>query len=151
MRDHAEQRQPIQPLVAEGKRGMAFVLLEDEHEQAAAVDVTCARDRRVHDRLLDDPVEAKRRLGLDARRRRHGGKRLRQHLVHLFLQDVELHAAGREHAPRLWLVDNRQQQMLEADGVVTPVGGEPEGALNGLERLRRERNRALTHGVAAQS
>jgi hypothetical protein len=42
-------------------------------------------------------------------------------------------------------VGNRAQQVLEGDGIVTPLGREPEGALNRLERLRRERDGGLGH------
>ena len=70
VRDDAQQRQPIDALRAQEVRGVALLLLQHEHEQAAAVDLLGARHRGVHHGLLDDAIEAERRLGLDRRRRR---------------------------------------------------------------------------------
>ena len=148
VRDHTEQRQAIDALRAQEVRRVALFLAQDEHQQAAAVHVRGARHRGVHHRLLHDAVEAKRRFRLDRARGGHGRKRLRQHLLELPLHDVHVRAAGDQNPPRLRLVGDGDEQMLEANGVVPKVGRQPERALDRLQRLRREGNRALAHSAS---
>ena len=145
VRDHPQQRQSIEPLVLQEERGVAFLLLQHEDEQAAGVDLLRARHRRVHDGLLDDAIESDRRLGLDRTGSRNRRECLRQHFVDLLAQRVEIDAAGREQPARLRLVGDRAQQMLEADGVVAAVGRQAERALNRLERFRRKGNWRFAH------
>ena len=61
----AQQRQPIDALLAQEVRGVALLFLQQEHQQRAALDLLRARRCGVHDRALDDAIEAERRFGLD--------------------------------------------------------------------------------------
>jgi hypothetical protein len=65
VRDDPQQRQSLDPVVAQEEGGMALLLLQDEHDEAAAVDVLGARHGGVDDRLLNDSIESERRLRLD--------------------------------------------------------------------------------------
>jgi hypothetical protein len=145
MRNHAKQRQPVHALPPQEVGGVAFLLLEDEDEQAAAVHVLRARHRGVHHRLLDHAVEAERRLRLDGGGGRHGRKCLEQHLVELRLEEIDMRAAGGQDAPRLRLLGNREQQVLQPDGIVAPVGRQAERPLDRLDRLGSEGYGTLTH------
>ena len=62
--------------------------------------------------------------------------------VQLSTKHLQVGAARGQDAPALRLVGDREQQVLEPDGVVAPVGCHAERALNRLQRFRRER-----HGV----
>ena len=145
VRDDAKQRQPVDALAAQEVGGVALFLLQHEHQQAARVHVLGAGHRRMDDRLLDDPIEARRRLRLRRVRRRNRREGFRQHLVHLPPERFEIDAAHRQHVAAVLFVGNRAQQVLERHGVVTPLGGQAEGALDRLERFGRERDRRLCH------
>ena len=80
-----------------------------------------------------------------ALRRRHRGEHLAQHLVEIGAHGVGVHATRRQNAPRMRLVEERAQQMFEPDGVVTTFGGQLEGPLDRLERLRSKGNRGRRH------
>ena len=98
---------------------------------------------RVHDRLLDDPIQPHCGLGFRRSRRRHWRKGLREHLFELLPQNIEIDAAGREHVPRLRLVGRRPEKVLEPDCIVTALSRQTECALNGFECLGSEGNRRL--------
>ena len=135
MGDDAQQREPIDALTAKEIRRVALLLLQDENEQTAGVDMLGARDRGVHHRLLNHAIEAERRLGFHGGRRGDGRKRLLERVMQLAQQRLQVDAArDHQNAARGWLVDNRQQQMLEPD-IVTTLGGKPKCPLNRLERL----------------
>ena len=145
MRDDAQQRQAIEPLVLQEERRVAFLFLQDEDEQASGVDMLRARHRRVNDRLLNHAIEGDGRLRFDRRGRGDRRERLGEHFVHLLAQRIEVDAACRKQRACLRLVGDRAQQVLEADGVVPAIGGEPERPLDRLERLGRERDWGFTH------
>jgi hypothetical protein len=94
----------------------------------------------VHHRLLNDAVETNRRLGLHLVGTRHRLERLAQHLGDLSAERVNVRAATHQNAPRLRLVRGREEEVLEPDCVMPPLGGETDRAVNRLERFRRERN-----------
>ena len=131
-------------------RRMAVLLLQQEHQQAAAVDLLGTRRGRMQHGVLDDAVKAERRLRLDRRRCRQRRERLAEHVVQLPPQRLEVGAAGRQHPPPLRLVGDRQQQVLEADRVVAPIGRHAEGALDGFQRLGCEGNRRLAHCISTR-
>ena len=145
VRDHPQERQSIEPLALQEERGVAFLLLQHEDEQASAINLLCARHRRMHDGLLDDAIESDGRLGLDRTGSWNRCERLGQHFVDLLAKRIEVDAARRQQPPRLRFVGERAQQMLEADGVVPPVACQAKGALNGLEGFRRKGNWRLAH------
>ena len=60
MRDHPQQRKPVDPLLAQKVRRVTLLFLQHEDEQAARIDVLRARHRGVHHRLLNHPVEPER-------------------------------------------------------------------------------------------
>ena len=95
VRDHAQQRQAIDALLAQEVRRVAVVFLQQEHEQRAAVDLLRARRGGVHDGALDDAVEADRRFGLHGLLAGHRRKRLAQHLVEIAPELRQIDAAGR--------------------------------------------------------
>ena len=65
-----------------------------------------------------------------------GRKRLLERVMQLAQQRLQVDAArDQENAARGWLVDNRQQQMLEPHDIVTTLGGRAKCPLNRLERL----------------
>ena len=148
VRDHAEQRQAIDALGAQEIRRVALLLAQDEHEQAAAVHVRGARHRGVHHRLLHDAVEAERRLRLDGLEVGTGVNAFASTSCELPLHRVHVGATGNQNPPRLRLVSDGDEQMLEANGVVPQVGRQTERALDRLQRLRREGNRALAHSAS---
>ena len=145
VREHAQQKQTFDTLRSQEVRGVTVLFLEKEDEQASALDVLRARRDGVHHRLLNHAVESERRLRLDDGRRGDWSERLREHVGQLAAEDVEVSATGCQHAPRLRLVGDRQQQVLEPDLLMTTIGGHAKGALNRLQRFRRERHWCLTH------
>ena len=145
MGNDPQQRETIDSLTPQEVRRMTLLLLEHKDQETARVDMLGARYRRVDDRLLYHAIQAERRLGLGRAGRRHGRKRLGQHLVHLPPQHVEVHAAHRQHLPSVGFVGDGPEQVLERHRVMTAFGREVEGALDRLERLRRERNMRIRH------
>ena len=92
---------------------MALLLLEQEDEETSRVHMRRARDRTVDDRLLDYAVQADRRFRLGDLWRRHRSEGLGQHLVHLLSQQVDVHAAHRQHLLSVRFIGNGPQQVLE--------------------------------------
>ena len=145
MRQHAKQEQTLDALRAQEVRSVTVFLLKQEHEQASALDVLRARRDGVHHRLLNDAVESQRRLRLDDGRCGDRSERLGEDIGQLATEYVQLGTTRREHTPRLWLVGDGQQQVLEPNLFVSTVGGDAEGALDGFQRLGRKRHGCLTH------
>ena len=72
-------------------------------------------------------------------RRPGTGERPLQHLVQVVAQRREVDATGLEQAQHLRILEQRREQVLEADEIVPPIGGQTEGAANALQRLGCER------------
>ena len=103
---------------------MAVVLLQQKDEQAAGVDLLGARDRGMHDRLLKTRSKPADGSG-STPRRRDRLERFGQDLVDLRAErSMSRHRSPA--APRLRLVRNREQKMLETDGIMAAIGGQPE-------------------------
>ena len=125
VRDHAQQRQPIDALLAQEVRGVAVLFLQQEHEQRAAVDLLRARRRGVHHRALDDAIEADRRFGLDGLLARHRRERALEHLVEIAAERRRGRRGSASGAARACGSSmQRVQQVLEADEIVPAIGGE---------------------------
>ncbi len=145
MRDHPQQREAIHALLAQEIGRVTVVLLQQEDEQRAAVDLLRAGGSGMDDGTFDDAIEADRGFGLDRFLSRHRGEGTVEHLVEVLAQLGEVDTAGRQQLARLRIFDQRIKEMLETDEVVPPVGGEPERATDTLERFGRERNRCAAH------
>ena len=145
VREHPQQQQPLDTLRAQEVRGVAVLFLQEKDQQASTLDVFRARRHGVHHRLLNHAVEAERRLRFDDRRRRYRSECAGKHVRQLPAQHVEVRTTVRQHAPRLRLVRDRKEQVLEPDLLMTTVGCHAEGSLDRLERLGRKRHRCLTH------
>src|SRR6187551_335741 len=117
---------------------MTLFFLEHAHEKAPGVDVLGAGCCRMHDGLLDHPVETERRLGLEYPGWWYRRKRLRQHLVHLLPHRLDINATHREDVTTARFVCDRPQKVLEPDRIVPPLGCKSKGALNRLECVRCE-------------
>ena len=124
---------------------MALLFLEHADEETPSVHVLGARCRRMHDGLLNHPVETERRLGLEYAGWWHRRESLRQHLVHLLPHRLDIDATHREDVTTARFIRDRPQQVLEADRIVPPFGRKSKGALNRLEGVRRERYGGLCH------
>jgi hypothetical protein len=145
VRKDTQQEQPLHPLGTQKVRRMTILLLEEEDEQAAALDVLGARRHGVHHRLLNDAIESKRGFRFDDGRAHDRSERLGENVGELTPQHLDVGAAGCQDAPRLRLVRDREEQMFEPDFFVAPIGRQAEGALDCLQCLRRKRHGCLTH------
>ena len=146
VRDRAQQRQPIDALLAQEVRGVALFLLQQEHQQRAALDLLRARRCGVDDRALDDAIEAERRFGLDRLAAGHRREGAFEHFLEIALRSVSrLTRHARQDVARLRILDQRVQHVLEADEVVTAIGGDAKRAADALERVGGERNRCAAH------
>ena len=145
VRDRAQQRQPIDALLAQEVGGVALFFLQQEHQQRAAFDLLRAGRCGVHDGPLDDAIETERRFRLDRLPPGHRRERLLEHFFEIALERLEVDAAARQDLARLRIVDHRVQQVLEADDVVAAIGREAKRAPDAFERLGRKRNRCAAH------
>ncbi len=99
----------------------------------------------MYDRSLDDAIEADRRFGLHGLLARDRRKRLVQDFVEIPAQLRQVDAAARHQLPRLRILDERIQQVLEAHQVVAAIGGHAKRAANALERFRGKRDGGAAH------
>ena len=72
---------------------------------------------------LDDPLEARGRLGVDHALDRQAGQVVVQEVVQAGAQPVDLDRAGLEHGDRVLVVEQGHEQMLEGRVfVLTGIG-----------------------------
>ena len=148
MGQRPKQAEAIQALFAEEVGRVAVVFLEQEDEQRPALHLLGTRRGGVHDGPLDHAIEADRGLGLHGPASRHRRERALQHVVEVVAQRREVDATGLQQAQGQRILEQRREQVLEADEIVPAIGGQPEGAANALERFWCERYRLPTHSVA---
>ncbi len=146
--DGAQERQPIEPLLAQEVRGVAVLLLEQEDEQGAGLHLAGTGRGRVDDGTLHDPVEADGGLGLDGPAPGYGGEGPLQHLVEVRPQAHDIHATAFQQSVRLAVLEQRGEQVLEADEVVSAVRRHAEGTADALECFGSEGYGLSAHGCA---
>ncbi len=102
---------------------MGFVFPEDRHQDVSAVDDLLLGRKRVDRGALQHPFNADRLL----RVRFHSGgqpfDRLLQELLEALLEAPDVRAAGRQDLPRLSILEQCEEQVLEREVlVVHPLG-----------------------------
>src|SRR5262245_60880897 len=124
---------------------MAVFFLQQEHQQRAAVNLLRARGRGVHDRPLDNAVEADRRFGLDGFFAGNRRERLAQDLVKVAAQLRQIDTAAAEQLTGLRILDERVQEVFEADEIMAAISGQPERPPDAFKGLGGKGNGGTTH------
>ena len=125
MGDEVDDVEPGHALLVQVVDGVRVLLAEDRDQDVGAGDFLLAAAGRldVHDRALDDALEAERRLGVDlvgaADRRRVFLDEAEQALA----QVVEVGRAGAQHLGGRRVVEQRHQQVLDGDEFVALLAG----------------------------
>ena len=121
--DEADRVQPAHVLLLEEIDRIAFALAEQSDEHVAAGHLVAARRLDVEDRALDDALEAagRRRIGraIDLQRIEFGIEIMRDGALQL----AEIDPARLHHLRRMFVVDQREQQMFERRIFVAPRAG----------------------------
>ena len=125
-------------LLAQEVRRVAVVFLQQEHEQRAALHLLRARRGGVHDGAFDDAIEAERRFGLDGFLPGTGVNAWSSTSSRSVAQRRQVDAAARQDLARLRIFDQRVQQVLEADEIVTAIRRR-RGTRGGCSRAFRGR------------
>ena len=73
----------------------------------------------MHDRALDHALETQRRLGVDLFGAAHGGRVFLDESGQALAQVIDVGRAGLEHLGSRGVVQQREQQMLDGDELVT--------------------------------
>src|SRR6185437_15936736 len=137
-------------LLLEEIDGIALALREEGDQDVRAGDFVAARGLDVEDRALDHALEA-------AGRRRVGGavgdKRAElivQILLHRRAQFVAADPAGGHHLRGMFVVDQRNQKVLEGRILVPALAGLPQGIVEGLFEFASETRHLDGHSPPAE-
>jgi len=121
---------------------MALPFGEDGHQHIGAGDILAAGGLDVNDRALDDALETGRGLGVFAVVH-HKRAEL---IVHIAgegpPQGTEVDFAGAHHGGGFFVVDQRQEQVLQRRIFVLSLIGVSDGAMQGFFELARKRGQS---------
>ena len=147
VRDVVDHIQPGDALLMQVIDGVRILLAEDGDQHVGPRDLLLAvgGGLHVHDGPLDDPLEAQRGLRVDLfGARPHRGVFLdeaRQALAQL----VDVGGAGPQHFGRRWVVEQRQQQVLDGDEFVALLPGLDKGHVQADFQLLGDHASSITH------
>ena len=117
---------------------MGFPLGKEGDQHVGAGHFIAAGGLDVNGGALQDPLEARRRLGI----LQAAGDQRRELVVEvveqLAAQAIEVDSAGAEHRDRILILDKRQQQMLQRRIFVTAFVGIAEGVVQALLQVGRQ-------------
>ena len=127
--DEVDDVEPRHALLMEVVDGVRVLLAEDRDQDVGAGDFLLAAAGRldVHDRALDDALEAQRRLGVDLVGAADGRRVFLDEAEQALAQVVEVGRAGAQHFGGRRVVEQRHQQVLDGDELVALLPGLDEG------------------------
>ncbi len=133
-------------LLVQKINGMGILLSEDRHEHIGTAYLLFARALYMQDSALYDPLKSQTRLSLGVAVNRQRGYMLAKKLVELATQHIDVTAARPDHSRRGRVVEQRHQQVLHGNELVTLVAR----ALNSLvqrcfEFLRNHHSGSIVH------
>ena len=85
---------------------------------------------------LDDALETRRRLGLAHLADDHAGEFAVDELGQIPAQLLDIHAAGAQYGHRVLVLGQGKQKVLERGVFVKALGGQRQGAVQGLLEIR---------------
>ena len=118
--DEVDDVEPGHALLVQVVDGVRILLAEDRDQHVRAGDFLLAAAGRldVHDRALDDALEAQRRLRVDLVGAADGGRVFLDEAEQALAQVVEVGRAGAQHLGGRRVVEQRHQQVLDGDEFV---------------------------------
>ena len=117
---------------------MALALAEQRHEDVGTGHLIAAGGLHMDRGALHDALEAGGRLRVAGAVGRQAGEILVEEFGEVFLDFVDIDAAGAQHRDRVGIVDQPEQQMLEGGVFMLALGREGKGAVQGLFKIARE-------------
>jgi hypothetical protein len=97
---------------------VGVLFAEDGDQHVGAGDFLLAGGLHMQDGALDDALEAQGRLGVDFVAAGDGGRVLADEVGQFLAQVVDVGGAGPQHLGGRWVVEQRQQQVLDGDELV---------------------------------
>ncbi len=119
VRDVVDDVEPGDALLVQEVHGVRILLAEDRHQDVRPGDLLLARRLNVQDRALDHALEAERRLGVDLLGPGHRGGVGADELGELLAQLFDIRRAGAQHLGRRRVVQQREQEVLHRDELMT--------------------------------
>jgi len=119
VRDVIDDVEPRDALAVEEEHRVALLFAEDRHQHVADADLFLAARLHVEHGALQHPLEAERRLHLALLAFLETRRRLIDVIPEFLLQLREVGPAGPQHLTHLGRVEDRQQQVLDRQVLVT--------------------------------
>ncbi len=119
MRDEIHHIKARDALFLQEIDGVRVLLAVDGDEHIGAIDFLLAGRLDVQDGALDDALETERRLGVDVVLAGNRRRVFVDEIGQILAQRLGLGAAGAQRLGRRRIIDQRQQQVLDGDELVT--------------------------------
>ena len=147
VRDIVDHIQPGDALLVQVIDGVRILLAEDGHQHVGPRNLLLAvgGGLHVHDGPLNDPLEAQRRLRVDLFGARHHRGVFLDEACQALAQLVDVGGAGPQHFGRRWIVEQRQQQVLDGDKFVALLPGLNKGHVQADFQLLGDHASSITH------
>ena len=147
VRDVVDHIQPGDALLMQVIDGVRILLAEDGDQHVGPRDLLLAvgGGLHVHDGPLDDPLEAQRGLRVDLFGARHHRGVFLDEARQALAQLVDVGGAGPQHFGRRWVVEQRQQQVLDGDEFVALLPGLDKGHVQADFQLLGDHASSITH------
>ena len=147
MRDVVDHIQPGDTLLVQVIDGVRVLLAEDGDQHVGPRDLLLAvgGGLHVHDGPLDDPLEAQCGLRVDLFGTRHHRSVFLDEAGQALAQLVDVGGAGPQHFGRRWVVEQRQQQVLDGDEFVALLPGLDKGHVQTDFQLLGDHASSITH------
>ena len=118
--------------------GVGFTLGKEGHQDVGAGHFLAARGLNVDGGALHHPLEPGRRLGVGLLGRQDVWNLFVDELGQVLAQLVQVDATGAQHRHRVGILGESQQQMLQRRVLVATLGGDRQGAMQGLLKVARQ-------------
>ena len=99
----------------------------------------------MHDGALDHALETQRGLGVGLRVRRQHRRIVGNEVLQALAQVFDVAGAGLQHLGRGRIIQQRQQQVLDGDELVTRLPGLDKGHVQAHFELLRDHASSITH------
>ena len=147
VRNVVDHIQPGDALLVQVIDGVRVLLAEDGDQHVGPRDLLLAvgGGLHVHDGPLDDPLEAQRGLRVDLFGARHHRGVFLDEARQALAQLVDVGGAGPQHFGRRWIVEQRQQQVLDGDEFMALLPGLDKGHVQADFQLLGDHASSITH------
>ena len=125
VRDEVDDVEPGHALLVQVVHRVRILLAEDGDQHVGAGDflLAVAGALHVHDRALDHALETERWLGVRLRVRRQDRGVVRDEVLQVLAQILDVARAGAQHFGGRRIVEQREQQVLDGDEFVSRLPG----------------------------